>query len=143
MPFIAETFLDLLTSLANQNLHIAMGQVKIEQYLGFLSVFHDIGNNNSMTFSALTEVPRNKNHESIREVAPSYSTSSEKLHILDDNGEDIPAKLQSYAEAIATKTYNEEQSVFMKHTLILASELCHRKEVSRALMKSSHTSMKG
>lgn len=101
--------------------------------MGFLSVFHDIGNNNSMTFSALTEVPGNKKDERIQEVAASCSTSSEKVHILDDDGEDVPAKLQSYAEAIATKTYNEEQSVFMKHTLILASELCHRKEVSRAL----------
>ena len=112
-----------------------MGQVQSEKFPGFISLFHNINKKNPITFSALTVVPGSQDTENNQNDAAVCSRSSEKFYILDEDGEDAPAKLQSYAEAIALKTYDEEPSVFMKHTLKLASELCLRKDVS--ILKSA------
>ncbi len=128
---IAKTNSDLLTSLANQNLDIAMGQVKIEQYLGFLSVFHDISDDGPMKFSVLTGVYKNQKNESNQKGAVDCTRRYEAIKVLDDDGEDVSAKFQSYAENMAHKSYDEEQSDFMRHTLTLASELFLRKDVSK------------
>lgn len=108
-----------------------MGQVRFEQYPGFLSLFHDISKDNPMRYSVLTGVPGNQETESERNGALEYSRSSETIKILDEDGEDVPAKFQGYAGAMALKTYDEEQSMFMKHTLTLASELSLQKHVSK------------
>lgn len=128
---ITDAVSDLLTSLANQNLDVAMGQVRFEQYPGFLSVFHDISNDKPMRYSVLTGIPENQETESEQNGALDYTRSSETITILDEDGEDVPAKFQCYAGTMANKTYDEEQSVFMKHTLTLASELSLRKHVSK------------
>ena len=150
---ITETFSDLLTSLANQSLDSAIGEVETEQYPGFLSVFHEISSNNPMTFYALTRVPDNHDGESNHKEAANYIRPSEKtprasltrvelarpkLHILDKDGEDVPTKLQSYVEAMARKSYDEELSLFMQRTLALASELSLRKDVSKVLENHNH-----
>lgn len=133
-----EAISGLLTSLANQNLDIAMSQVEIEPYPGFLSIFHDISIDKPMRFSVLTGNPRNQEIESKQNRAVDCTRSSETIKILDHDGEDVPAKFQCYAETMARKSYNEEQSVFMKHTLTLASELSLRKNVSKLHEYSSH-----
>ena len=117
-------------SLATQNLNVTMGQVQSEKYPGFISLFHNISNKNPMNFSALIVTPRNPNRQNDENGASNYVRSFERFYVLDQDAEDGPAKLQSYAEAMAPGTYDEEPSVFMKHTLKLASELSLRKDVS-------------
>ena len=95
-----------------------------------MNVFHDISSSNPMTFSALAVIPRNPDSPNIQNGAANYIRPLEKFHVLGEDGEDVPAKLQNYAEAMALKTYDEESSVFTKRTLKLALELSLRKDVS-------------
>ena len=127
---MTETFLDLLKYLANHNLDTAMGQMETERYPGFLSVHHDFSSNNPMNFSVLTGVSGDCKSQYPPHGSANSSRPSEIIKILDEDNEDLVAQLQRYTENMACKMYQEEQSVFMKPTLALASQLSLRKDVS-------------
>jgi hypothetical protein len=50
--------------------------------------------------------------------------------MLDNDGDDLPGKVEAYIKRMSSSFIEEERSIFMKQTLILATQLAHEKKVS-------------
>ncbi|KAJ5379434.1 hypothetical protein N7509_012553 [Penicillium cosmopolitanum] len=126
--------------LYNANLHATLAyhdtsairnQVKFEHYAGRLEVTHLEESMVYVTFSGVQG-----HRASVSALDPQlqglgedqFSGPPQEIYLLDSDSDDIPSKLEMYIKKTAPFFIEREASVFMKSTLLLASELSQSKK---------------
>lgn len=109
-------------------------QVNFEHFTGRLEAAHFDDSAFSVTFNALIG-----HKPAISSIDPQlqalvedgqFQGPTQELYLLDNDGDDLPGKLELYIKRMATNFYEQEPSPFMRPTLMLASEMCQSKKVS-------------
>lgn len=111
------------------------GQCPFEHYLGRIEATHF---DDSLFFATFTGSLGHKANLSTIDPQlqalvedPQFSGSTqEQLYMLDNDGDDLPGKVEVYIKRMASSFIEEERSHFMKQTLALASQLAQEKKVS-------------
>ncbi|CAI7653804.1 unnamed protein product [Penicillium manginii] len=126
--------------LYNANLHATLAyhdtsairnQVKFEHYAGRIEVTHL---EESMVFVTFSGVQGHR--ASVSALDPQlqglgedqFSGPPQEIYLLDSDSDDVPSKLELYIKKTAPFFIEHEASVFMKSTLLLASELSQSKK---------------
>lgn len=110
------------------------GQATFEHYLGRIEATHfddspffanftgSIGHKvNSSTIDPQLQALVEDGH---------FSGSTQEMYLLDNDGDDLPGKVEVYIKRMAPSFIGEERSMFMKQTLTLASQLALDKTVT-------------
>lgn len=124
--------IDLHATLAYHDTSAIRNQVKFEHYAGRIEVTHLEESMIFVTFSGIQG-----HRASVSALDPQlqglgddqFSGPPQEIYLLDSDADDVPSKLEMYIKKTAPFFIDRETSLFMKSTLLLASELGQTKKV--------------
>jgi hypothetical protein len=125
----------LHTTLAYHDVNALKNQVNFEHFTGRIEAAHFDDSAFFVTFVAQIGYK-----PAISAIDPQlqalvedsqFQGPTQELYLLDNDGDDLPGKLELYIKRMAASFYEQEPSPFMRPTLMLASEMCQSKKVSQ------------
>ncbi|KAJ5279820.1 hypothetical protein N7478_005192 [Penicillium angulare] len=122
---------NLHATLAYHDVNAVQSQLKFENYTGRIEVTHM---EESMVYVTICGLHGQRSSVSTLDPAlqglgeDQFSGAPHEIYLLDSDSDDIPGKLEMYIKKTASFFFERESSNFMKHTLLLASELAQSKK---------------